>query len=178
MKSPVIFWKNRTILALAVLANAIALNFAATSCVKAQAMPGAPDSKVAVIKLILSVQNGEVKQMTLHSVKVINSIGPERPSPREGEWLVELKGADGVSFSINNPVTEMKLDNNGQHPDKDGNPHKPVEGQFNWTLFIPLYYKNEPLFVREIIITDKATNRPLVKAILPPQTSTKNKPVS
>ena len=176
---------RQTTFSLFLSAVAIALNFTAVTPVKAQAMPVEPGGKVttsnhqvAVIKLILSVQSGKVDRMTLHSVNVINSVGPERLFPKEGEWLVELKGADGVAFSINNPVTEMKLDKGKQHPGRESKANNLVEGRFKWTLFIPLHYKNELLSVREIIITDKATKRPLVKATLPPQADGTNKPVS
>lgn len=119
--------------------------------------------EVAVLELLLTLQEGRTTEARLKSARRINSFAPKVFARQGGDWKVTISGAQSASYFINDPATDIEVEN----PPDDRSPYSQVRlsGVQDWTLVVPLYGQDgESLGAREITITDVRRRREILRA--------------
>ena len=119
------------------------------------------DRQVVVLELMIYADKGRTVEAQVSSSRRINSYAPKVFARRGGDWKVVLHGDRGASFTVNDPASDVEIEN----PRGYKSPYSEVamSGYFSTTLVVPLYgLQGEWLGAKEIEIIDIRTDETIL----------------
>lgn len=124
------------------------------------------DRQVVVLDLMLYAERGRTIAGDVASARRIDSFAPKVFARKGGDWKVLLLGDREASFTINDPASDVEIEN----PRGSKSPFSEVamSGSFSSTLVVPLYgLQGEWLGAQEIEIVDMRTNKTILWTSIP-----------
>lgn len=122
--------------------------------------------EVVVLELMLYPDRGRTSDAQVISARRIDSAAPKVFARKGGSWQVTLHGKDKVGYVINDPVSDIEIEN----PEDAKTPFSEVaiQAPHKTTLIIPLYHpESGPIAAQEIEIVDTRINKTVLWAQVP-----------
>lgn len=119
-----------------------------------------PTSQVAVLHLTLNAQAGELRDVDVDRLDVVQANPPKVFARSRGSWEVRLQGRQQTSYRIPNPLQDVEVEN----PPDARSPYSQVEltGAVPFELIVPLTRDGSSLGVERIQVVDTDTGRVVV----------------